>query len=78
MHDGRFVSLDEVLNHYAGGMQHSGTIDPVFVREDNKLGISLSPDDRSAIKAFLQTLNDSAFVRNPAFAEPGSVRKHSQ
>ena len=30
MHDGRFATLDEVINHYAVGLQNSATVDPLM------------------------------------------------
>ncbi|MEO9965522.1 MAG: cytochrome c peroxidase [Reichenbachiella sp.] len=52
MHDGRFESIDEVLNHYQ-------SIDSANENQDLLVrSISFSEDDKQAIKAFLETLND--------------------
>ncbi len=64
MHDGRFQTLNQVLDHYAGGIQHSATLDPALQN-----GISLSASERTDLIAFLNTLNDDAFVRDERFKE---------
>ena len=66
MHDGRFGSLESVLNFYSSGMVHSETIDPLL---DNNgiLGIPLSENEKQAIIAFLKTLTDEEYINNPLF-----------
>lgn len=65
MHDGRFDVLDSVLAHYDHGIQHSPTLDPALQN-----GIHLSPQERADLLAFLNTLNDETFVKDPRFQEP--------
>ncbi len=72
MHDGRFYTVDEVLDHYASGISHATRPDPAFKLPDGSYGIPVSPDQRKALKAFLLTLNDTAFVKNPLYDEAGS------
>lgn len=60
MHDGRFASLDAVLDHYA--IDHSGnTLADTLIRNLDFGGSGIK--EREALKAFLHTLNDSAFVK---------------
>ena len=66
MHDGRFATLEEVINHYSEGLKKSSTIDPLM-KKVNEGGIRLSLEEKTNLKAFLQTLSDYDFVRNPAF-----------
>lgn len=66
MHDGRFSSLEEVLEHYNSGVEDSPTLDPILKK--NKT-ISLSKEDKTKIIAFLNTLNDTEFLKNKKFAE---------
>ena len=63
MHDGRFITLEEVLDHYDSGLVVSSTLDPFFQREEGRVGISLSEEEKEAIIAFLHTLTDTAFVQ---------------
>ncbi len=67
MHDGRFATLEEVLDHYNDGGFFSPTVDPL-IRVGRGLG--LTPQEKADIIAFLHTLTDSAFVTDPSFASP--------
>lgn len=66
MHDGRFATLDEVINHYSEGLQNSPTIDPLM-KKINQGGVQLSAQDKADLKAFLLTLSDPSFLNNPDF-----------
>jgi len=65
MHDARFYTLDQVFNHYAGGVVQSSTLDPLL-----KNGIPLSPTERFNLKAFFRTLTDSTFIKDGRFSQP--------
>lgn len=69
MHDGRFETLDEVINHYSIGLQYSSTISPLL-KNVSSGGVQLNPQDREDLKAFLLTLTDEEFVTNPKFSDP--------
>ena len=69
MHDGRFASIDEVINHYSEGLQNSPTIDPLM-KKVNQGGVQLSPQEKASLKAFLLSLTDEAFINNPNFSNP--------
>ena len=58
MHDGRFQTLDEVLDHYQNGIQVNETLAPALSE-----GIRFSATERVAIIAFLNTLTDSLFIQ---------------
>tara|TARA_B110000908_G_scaffold86362_1_gene103130 strand:+ start:271 stop:1248 length:978 start_codon:yes stop_codon:yes gene_type:complete len=66
MHDGRFSTLEEVINHYSEGLKKSATIDPLMKNID-KGGVQLSTQDKADLKAFLLTLSDNDFIENPTF-----------
>lgn len=66
MHDGRFGSLNSVLNFYTNGVRNSATLDPLL-NQNGVFGVQLSQDEKEAIIAFLQTLTDEEFIRNPLF-----------
>lgn len=63
-HDGRFYSLDNVLNHYSSGIQNSATLDPLL---KNKL--FFTTEERYYIKIFLATLTDSSFIADKRFGQ---------
>lgn len=65
MHDGRLNNLDEVLRHYSSEIKSSETLDPAL-----KNGIPLTAEDRSALKAFLNTLNDYQYLSKHHLSEP--------
>ena len=66
MHDGRFNTLEEVINHYSEGLQNSPTIDPLM-KKVVEGGVQLSDQDKADLKAFLLSLSDPSFISNPAF-----------
>ena len=68
MHDGRFGSLASVLNFYDTGVQDSETLDPIL-KQNNRLGINLSEEEKQALIAFLNTLTDETFLNDERFAE---------
>ena len=59
MHDGRFTTLDEVIDFYSEGVQYSEQISPLMhhVMEG---GVRLTPQEKQQLKAFLNTLTDSS------------------
>ena len=68
MHDGRFFTLEAVMNHYNSGIVNSSTLDP-SLNNGGILGIPLSEIEKNKLIAFLKTLTDNEFLTNPKFAE---------
>lgn len=68
MHDGRFGTLEDVLNHYDTGVVNSATLDPIL-NQNGKLGISLSTTEKSQLVAFLKTLTDTEYLTDKRFSE---------
>ncbi len=68
MHDGRFTTLEEVIDHYNSGIKSSLTLDPNMKSQGSGLG--LNPLQKADLVAFLKTLTDTAFVNNPQFQDP--------
>ena len=58
MHDGRFKTLEEVIDHYSSGVQRAPTLDPNLAKHPLE-GIGLSSADKKALVAFLKTLTDT-------------------
>lgn len=69
MHDGRFASLEEVIEFYSHGVQFSATIDPLM-KKVNQGGIQLTDEEKESLLAFLKTLTDTTFANNPDFSNP--------
>ena len=61
MHDGRFATLEDVIDHYDHGVQRTETLDPNLAKHPSA-GLGLSPADRRALVAFLETLTDYQFL----------------
>lgn len=71
MHDGRFATLDEVLNFYSEGVEnYSPNIDPDMKPDTNSTAPRLTDQEKMQIKAFLMTLTDSSFIQNPDLLPP--------
>ena len=68
MHDGRFQTLEEVIDHYSEGLKSSSTIDPLM-KQVAQGGAQLSEQEKSDLKEFLLTLSDYDFINNPDFQE---------
>ena len=67
MHDGRFKTLAQVVEHYSSGVQRGATLDPNLAKHP-EAGLRLSAPDKDALVAFLETLTDEVF-KKPGRAE---------
>jgi len=76
MHDGRFATLEEVIDHYSDHVVSSSTLDPLIREAANTpgapLGVTLTHDEKAALLAFLRTLTDHEFVHDPSLSDPGA------
>lgn len=69
MHDGRFNTLDEVLDFYSEGVHASINIDSKMTHARFG-GVHLTNDEKKCIIKFLEALTDSSFISNPEFGSP--------
>lgn len=70
MHDGRFQTLEEVINHYSDNVKfNSPNIDPNFGTHNNT-NLHLTVQQKADLLAFLKTMTDTTFLHNQAFASP--------
>lgn len=73
MHDGRFDTLRQVIDHYDSGVQDHPNLDP-RLRQPGPGGgpqrLNLSNADKDALEAFLRTLTDEALLEDPRFSDP--------
>jgi cytochrome c peroxidase len=71
MHDGRFATLADVVEHYDNGVQAGPALDNRLRGPGGApLRLNLSATDKAALVAFLQTLNDTALTADPKFSSP--------
>ncbi len=75
MHDGRFKTLDEVIEHYNKGIQPDAALDE-RLKDDSgaPMRMNISAQEKTAIIAFLNTLTDVDMITNPAFSDPFKTR----
>jgi cytochrome c peroxidase len=69
MHDGRFGTLNSVLDFYNTGVQETENIDPILKQSEETYGITLNHQEKEQIIAFLKTLTDEKFIHDERFAE---------
>ncbi len=70
MHDGRFKTLDEVIDFYSHHVLLTPEIDPLMHHVLNG-GVQLTPNEKADLKAFIHSLHDESFLTDPAYAHPG-------
>ena len=77
MHDGRFATLEQVLDHYNEGIKMSSTLSPLIAEADNstkgvvtQASLNLTEHEKTAIIAFLHTLTDRQFIAEEKFSNP--------
>jgi cytochrome c peroxidase len=74
MHDGRFATLEEVVEFYNSGVQAHPNLDD-RVTSDNKVGgipvrMNLTEEEKAALVAFLHTLTDEVLITHEKYADP--------
>lgn len=71
MHDGRFASLEEVVEHYNSGVKLGPALDNNRLAPNGvPLRLNLSAEDKAALVAFMKTLTDSTLTTDPKFSDP--------
>ena len=70
MHDGRFATLEEVIDHYNTGAKNSATVDFLLQYNLQPGGLQLTGQDKADLVAFLKTLTDETFLTNAAYRKP--------
>lgn len=72
MHDGRFATLREVIEHYDHGIVDTPSLG-TQLREGSygpPIRFNFSEEDKRALEAFLHTLTDDQFLHDPKFSDP--------
>ena len=72
MHDGRFETLEEVVEHYNSGIQRSPNLDNLFKTWDTgeTIRLGLSEHQKTALVAFLHSLTDESYMADERFTDP--------
>jgi cytochrome c peroxidase len=75
MHDGRFKTLDDVMEHYSHGIEDHPNLDPRLRSATGAARVMEIPQgDKTAIIAFLHTLTDYKMITDPKFSDPFKVQ----
>lgn len=71
MHDGRFTTLEEVVEHYNSGIQNHPTLSPALQDVNgNAVRLNFTEVQKAALVAFLKTLTDSNVATEPKWSNP--------
>lgn len=70
MHDGRFATLAEVLEHYSSGIRFTPNLHWRLRTGEAPKRFNFSEEDKRALEAFLGTLTDASVLTDPKFSDP--------
>lgn len=71
MHDGRFATLEEVVEHYNSGIQNHPTLSPALQDNNgNPVRLNLTETEKAALVAFLKTLTDPGVATEEKWSNP--------
>ena len=70
MHDGRFATLEEVVEHYNSGIQAHPNLSPELQSGGNPMRLNLNENEKQALVAFLKTLTDEELIADTKFSNP--------
>jgi cytochrome c peroxidase len=77
MHDGRFETLEEVIDFYSHDVKLSPYVHPLMHHVNNG-GVQLTPQKKQDLLSFIRTLRDDEFLTNPEFSKPATFPDGSQ
>jgi cytochrome c peroxidase len=76
MHDGRFETLEEVIEHYSSGIKNHRNLGPQLTEIDHSAGtriakpMNFNGEEKASLVAFLKTLTDNEFITAERFSDP--------
>ena len=70
MHDGRYSSLEEVVDHYSSNIKLHDNLDDKFVEGGQVKLLNFDAKEKEALVAFLNTLTDEEFISAERFSDP--------
>lgn len=70
MHDGRFKTLEEVVDHYSKGIKDHPNLDPVFRTAAGPVRFNFTETEKIALVAFLKTLTDRTLTTQKRYSDP--------
>ncbi len=74
MHDGRFATLEEVVEHYNSGIQAHPTLSAALTDDNgDPVQLNFTATEKAALVAFLKTLTDNSIATDPRWSDPFPV-----
>lgn len=71
MHDGRFTTLDEVIDHYSTGINNNTNLDPRLKDKNNQAAVfNITATEKKAMIAFLGSLTDFSLTTDKRLSDP--------
>lgn len=70
MHDGRFSTLEEVIEFYNSGVRKVSNLDPIMTKPGKENGLKLTSLEKKQLLAFLHTFTDSTFLNDTTLSHP--------
>lgn len=70
MHDGRYQTLEEVIEHYNSGVKNNPNLSSTLRVNGQPVRLNLTTNEKIALVAFLETLTDESLTTDPKFSNP--------
>jgi len=70
MHDGRFQTLMEVIQHYNTGIKRSSTLAPILTKNYNNVHLGMTAQNMADLDSFLLTLDDNKLLTDTNYSSP--------
>ena len=70
MHDGRFATLEEVIDHYSSGIQDHPNLDPLLKSGGQPKKFNFTAEEKEALIVFLNTFTDQNMLVDERYSDP--------
>lgn len=70
MHDGRYTTLEEVIEFYNSGVRRVDNLDPIMTKPGKENGLKLTAEEKRQLLVFMETFTDPTFITDTAFSHP--------
>jgi len=70
MHDGRFATLEDVVDHYSEGVQLHPNLNQELRQGNQAMRFNYTADQKAALVAFLKTYTDNEFLTDVKYSDP--------
>ena len=70
MHDGRFETLEEVIEHYSTGIQNHNNLHNFLKAGNSAKKFNFSDSDKQDLVEYLKTLTDTDFIADVKYSDP--------